>query len=390
MEYWRISGGNDYMRSDNKNLFLIISSSLITKVVLIVFILLMVGSLSDTYDMNLYYNSTQNVLNGHFPWYENNLFNYPILSLIPMFLSYFISNIIGGEFDIFFYSMVIFMNICDIIICISVYYIGKKLYSDKSALRAALLCAISISVVYYTLYKFDPFPSMLLMLSILFTLYGYKTKGYISSVVGMFVKIFPIIAYPFLWMYNSKDGIKSNASIILGIGVSIFVGLMLMGYDKFLMVTDFTYCNTIQYTLSQFIGSYDFIPLLFKILTVGIIIASLYKMYISKKSPVLMIQLIFVCMIAVIFLSAYRSPQYLVWFAPLAAILVCNDKLGILSYIAFQIISFVEYPFAYGMIYDNQHYMYSSTVWFFVLYFVILGVLVWRTFNKSNFSYSNV
>jgi len=377
------------MRSDNKNLFLIISSSIVTKVILIVFILLMVGSLSDTYDMSLYYNSTQNVLNGHFPWYENNLFNYPILSLIPMFLSYFISQTIGGGFNTFFYSMVIFMNICDIIICISVYYIGKKLYPARTALRAALLCAMSISVVYYTLYKFDPFPTMLLMLSILFTLYNDKTKGYVSSVIGMFVKIFPIIAYPFLWMYNLKES-KTNAATILCIGVSIFIGLMLIGYDKFLMVTDFTYCNTLQYTISQFIGSYDFLPLLFKILTVGVITASLYKMYISKKSPQLMIQLIFICMIAVVFLSAYRSPQYLVWFAPIAALLICNDKIGILSYIALQVISFIEYPFAYGMIYDNQHYMYSSTVWFFVLYFVILGVLVWRSISNSNFSHSNV
>ena len=377
------------MRSDNKNLFLIVSASLVTKVVLIVFIILMLGSLSDTYDMNLYYNSTQNVLNGHFPWYENNLFNYPILSLIPMFLSYFISQTIGGGFNTFFYSMVIFMNICDIIICISVYYIGKKLYSARTALRAALLCAMSISVVYYTLYKFDPFPTMLLMLSILFTLYNDKTKGYVSSVIGMFVKIFPIIAYPFLWMYNLKES-KTNAATILCIGVSIFIGLMLIGYDKFLMVTDFTYCNTLQYTISQFIGSCDFLPLLFKILTVGVITASLYKMYISKKSPQLMIQLIFICMIAVVFLSAYRSPQYLVWFAPLAALLICNDKIGIISYMAFQVISFIEYPFAYGMIYDNQHYMYSSTVWFFVLYFVILGVLVWRSIINSNFSHSNV
>jgi hypothetical protein len=227
------------------------------------------------------------------------------------------------------------------------------------------------------------------MLSILFTLYNDKTKGYVSSVIGMFVKIFPIIAYPFLWMYNLKES-KTNAATILCIGVSIFIGLMLIGYDKFLMVTDFTYCNTLQYTISQFIGSYDFLPLLFKILTVGVITASLYKMYISKKSPQLMIQLIFICMIAVVFLSAYRSPQYLVWFAPIAALLICNDKIGILSYIALQVISFIEYPFAYGMIYDNQHYMYSSTVWFFVLYFVILGVLVWRSISNSNFSHSNV
>ncbi len=377
------------MRSDNKNLFLIVSASLVTKVVLIVFIILMLGSLSDTYDMNLYYNSTQNVLNGHFPWYENNLFNYPILSLIPMFLSYFISQIIGGGFNTFFYSMITFMNICDIIICISVYYIGKKLYSDQLAFKAALLSAISISVSYYTLYKFDSFPAMLLILSILLTLYNYKTKGYISSIIGMFVKIFPIIAYPFLWIYNLKES-KTNAATILCIGVSIFIGLMLLGYNKFMMVMDFNYCNTIQYTLSQFIGSYDFLPLLFKTLTVGIIILCLYKMLISKKSPRLMIQLIFVCMIAVVFLSAYRSPQYLVWFAPLAALLVCNDKIGIISYMAFQVISFIEYPFAYGMIYDNQHYMYSSTVWFFVFYFVILGVLVWRSIINSNFSHSNV
>jgi hypothetical protein len=365
-------------RSDNKNLFLIISTSLIMKAILIVFILLMIGSLSDTYDMNLYYHAAQNILGGNSPWANSNdLFDYPILSLIPMVLSYWISQIVGGGFNTFLYSMQIFMNVCDTIICISVYYIGKKLYSNQSALKAALLCAASISVAYYTLYKFDSFPSMLLILSILFTLYNDRTKGYISSVIGMFVKIFPIIAYPFLWIYNAKEG-KSNATVILGIGVSIFVGLMLIGYDKFIMITGFNYCNTIQYTLSQFIGSFDFLPLLFKVLMIGIIIASLYKMIVSKKSPRLMIQLIFVCLLAVIFLSAYRSPQYIVWFAPLAALLICNDKVGILSYIALQIFSFIEYPFAYGMIYDNQHYLYSSTAWFFVLYFAVLGILVWR------------
>ena len=371
------------MCSDKENIFLIISTSLITKAILIVFILLMIGSLSDTYDMNLYYHAAQNILGGNSPWANSNdLFDYPILSLIPMVLSYWISQIVGGGFNTFLYSMQIFMNVCDIIICVSVYYIGKKLYSNQSALKAALLCAASISVAYYTLYKFDSFPSMLLILSILFTLYNDRTKGYISSVIGMFVKIFPIIAYPFLWIYNSKEG-KSNAAVILGIGVSIFVGLMLIGYNKFLMITGFNYCNTLQYTLSQFIGHFDLLSLLFKVLMVGIIIASLYKMIASKKSPLLMIQLIFICLLAVIFLSAYRSPQYVVWFAPLAALLICNDRIGILSYVALQILSFIEYPFAYGMIYDNQHYLYPSTVWFFVLYFAVLTILAYRSIVNS-------
>ena len=115
------------MCSDKENIFLIISTSLITKAILIVFILLMIGSLSDTYDMNLYYHASQNILGGNSPWANSNdLFDYPILSLIPMVLSYWISQIVGGGFNTFLYSMQIFMNVCDIIICVSVYYIGKN------------------------------------------------------------------------------------------------------------------------------------------------------------------------------------------------------------------------------------------------------------------------
>ena len=123
---------------------------------------------------------------------------------------------------------------------------------------------------------------------------------------------------------------------------------------------------------------FEIISDIFKILTVVIILGSLYYMYTRPKTLALMLKLIFLSLMVTIFFSQYRSPQYIVWFSPIAAILVADDIWGIAMFICVQIAGFIEFPLAFYKIYVNDHYTSSLALGFFTVVFILYGLLVWR------------
>lgn len=360
------------MSCDQRNLFLIIAVSLITKIIITIFTILLTSGLNDTYDYSMYYLAVGNILNGLYPWANGVIFYYPPLSLLPMLISY-----IFGDFISFVRSMEIIMIACDIGISICVYYIGKKFYNDNIALKSALLCASSFIAAYYCLFRFDALPTLIMMIALTYVIYDKDIKGYLYSIFGLFIKIFPFIIYPFIYLYDRKN--LKNSILLLISTICIFATMLLLGYNGFIKYLSENYVNTLPYVLSLLTHTnMKSVVILFHIITAFAILIALYIMYKNPNNSRVLLQMVFISLVAIIYLSQYRSPQYIVWIIPIAALLICNDKIGIASYIALETLSFIEYPFAYGMIYDNQHYMYNETVWFFVLYFVILGILVWR------------
>jgi hypothetical protein len=281
------------------------------------------------------------------------------------------------------------MLICNIVTTLCVYYTGLKLYSEKTAFIAAMLNATAFSVAYYTLCRFDSFPACLAMLAVLATVYGDKASGYLASVLGLFAKIWPVVLFPFLWLYNArkssmmKEGRQRAFAFLVGGG--LLFGLMIAaGYDKFIAYADKVYCNTIPYTVYQYFQMlgiaipFGIIATIFRILTVGVILGALYLMYQQPKNIRRMLGLILAVIIAVILLSQYRSPQYIVWFTPFAAVLVADDLWGICLFIAVQLLAYLEYPLAYGVLYANDKYVSDWAIWFFTLYFIMIGLLLWR------------
>jgi hypothetical protein len=329
----------------------------------------------------------QNILNGLAPWASGTTVMYPPLAFIPMMISYGVS-LASGMIG-FIVSMWVLMVICDIVTIFCIYWIGLKLYSERTAFLAAMLYATAISVAYYSLTKFDAFPTSLVMLAILATVYGDKTKGYVASIVGLFVKIYPVILYPFLWIYNSRrtsliaEG-KKRAALIAIPAAAIFIIMVVAGYNLFLGYASTVYCNTIQFALLQYlqiagvsVQSSDMANA-FRVVMGIVILGAMYYLYKKPKTIGLLIKVILISIMAIVFLMQYRSPQYIVWFTPFAVLLVADNVRGILIFAVVQILSFIEFPLAFWTLYTNAQYTSPLALGFFTVYFLAYGVLLWQ------------
>ena len=372
---------------------ILILTPIITIIAVGLFGRIVFGSLTDLFDFQLYYQAVENILHGQMPWADGIEFYYPPLAFVPLLIAYAIS-LVGGGFLVFAFAMWALMLICNIITTFCVYFIGLKIYSEKTAFIAAILNATAISVAYYTLCRFDPFPTCLAMVAVLATLYGDKVTGYLASVLGLFVKIWPVVLFPFLWLYNARDTSlmeegKARAFAFL-IGGGLLFGLMILGgYDKFLGYADRVYCNTIPYTVDQYLQllgiaiPFGITATLFRILTVVVITGALYLMYRQPKNIALMLKLILAVIIVITAFSQYRSPQYIVWFTPFAALLVADDICGILLFIAVQVLAYIEYPLGYGVLYVNDKYVSGWGLVFFTVFFLMIGLLLWQALKME-------
>ncbi len=352
------------------------------------------------YDYNIYYLAMRNVFHGLLPWASGVDFLYPPLSVLPMMIAYVIS-LAGGETLYFVIAMWALMITFDIISTLCVYYIGLKLYSERTAFVAAMLNATALSVAYFTLTRFDAFPTCLAMLAVLATVYDDRTKGYLASIAGLFVKLWPILLFPFFWLYNSRNSSiiaegKNRAIVLMVAGGAAFAFMLLAGYSQFLGYADKVYCNTIPYAISQYLNlvglaiPFSVISITFRILTVVVVLGSLYVMYKRPKTINLMLKLILITLMATIFFSQYRSPQYIMWFTPFAALLIAADFWGILIFVGLQVFGYIEFPLGFFTLYTNDHYTSPWTLPFFSLLFLGYGLLLWRAMKLDDPIFDNI
>jgi hypothetical protein len=369
---------------------------IIAKIATVAITILVFHSFIDMFDYGNYYLAMQNIAHGSAPWAGDTSVYYPPLALVPMMISYILSLVIGGSLG-FTIVMWILIAICDIVTTFCVYYIGVKLHaSGKTAFVAAMLYAISIPVAYFSLTKFDSFPTCVMMLAILFTIYGEKIKGYYTSVAGFFIKLYPAVIFPFLWVYNARDSNlisegKRQVIWVLLPASAAFVLMMLLGYNLLLGYASLVFCNTIQYALIQHLQFFGIIvqdstlAIVFRILQIGVVLGALYYFYTHPKTISLLLKTILLSLVAVIFLHQYRSPQYVVWLAPLFALLLADNLEGAATLFCVQFLSFVEFPLAFWFLYTNDKYVTPWAVIFFTIYFIAYGVLLWKALNFKEY-----
>jgi len=101
-------------------------------------------------------------------------------------------------------------------------------------------------------------------------------------------------------------------------------------------------------------------------------------MYRQPRNIALMLKMILAVIIVITAFSQYRSPQYIVWFTPFAALLVADDIRGILLFIAVQVLAYIEYPLGYGVLYVNDKYVSEWGLVFFTIFFLMMGLLLWQ------------
>ena len=346
------------------NLFLI-ASVIITKVL----VAIALYPRLDISDYQFYFEAITNITHELLPWANNIPIYYPPLALIPMFISYF-GVVVTGNFMGFVVSMWLINGICDIVTVFCIYWIGTKLCGERAAFFAAMLYATGISIAYFSLTKFDSVPTCLAMLAILFAVESKEAKAYLTTVIGLFTKIWPILLFPFIWIYKGARVSIITLTIVVA-SLAAFLVMILAGYNKFLGYTEVVYCNTIPYLTGQFIPSagLENIITFFHVLSALVIIGTLTWFYRSDRSTRNLLKACLLAIVAVVFLMQYRSPQYTVWFMPFAALLVADRVYGIILFVVVQIFGIIEFPFAFYAIYTNTNYVSGYAVPFFIILF---------------------
>jgi hypothetical protein len=390
-----------------KNLFLLILLSVITKVCVYFATVYVFHSFVDTFDQQYYLQSFLNMLSGKIP-YADFSFDYPPLAFIPIILAA-VPALLFNSFYAFIVSFQFLMTICDAVIVACIYLIGLKIYNEKTALIAAALYATAFSGAYFVLTKFDAFPSALLMVAVLVTVYGMTFGGYIAVITGFLAKIYPVISLPFLFFYNAKTtSLKQEiwsilkicipVAVIIGVPVVVLRPGIISTYVTGSLVRTDVYVNTPTFTIYTWlhdifhlgISSGILSDLMYALLGVILIVLVLYAWIDRKPGEKTLVKLLALSIFSTVFCMKYHSPQYILWFLPFVSLLVADSLAGILVFYLMQVIAFLEFPLLFGTLYVNGNYMndvgtggWYLTAVFFTIEMVLSIVLMYLAIKPS-------
>jgi hypothetical protein len=379
-----------------RHLFYLILIAILIKFVVFFATTSVFYSFVDYFDFQYYLQSAVSVAQGQLP-YVNFDFSYPPLAFIPILLA-FIPALLFNSAGAFVLSFQFLMVICDLIIIVCIYFTGLKLYNEKTAFVATFLYATAFSIAYFVLTKYDAFPTCVLMLAVLFTVYNKNIRGYIAIIIGFLVKIFPVIALPFVVLYHAKStSIREEIISMLKIGIPVALIILipllllkpgiLLSYFSGSLVRSDVYVNTATYTLYAYL--HDILNLGIAISTVSVMMYVLMGLmllfllaiaYIEpEKDSRFLVKLLAVSIFAVVFCLKYHSPQYIVWFTPFVCLLVADSLFGIILFYATQVITYIEFPLAFGVLYTNGSYASNAGTpgWYLALAFFTVDTIVY-------------
>lgn len=392
------------LESVKKHIFFLILISLAVKLLVIFVTTSVFHSFVDLFDIGYYFENAVNMAQGQYPYISTD-FVYPVLLLVPVTIA-LIPALFFQNAMAFVYTFQFLMVVCDLITMICIYLVGLKLWNEKAAFYSGLIYATAFSTAYFVITKYDAFPTCLLMLALVFTMYGKNMVGYAATIFGFFTKVFPIIALPFFVMYNAKETslkqeIIAAAKIVIPVSAVLFVPLFLMRPDTIKIYIPIRselgyYSNTATFTIYSWIHdvfnfgiSLDTISTLMYIVMGLGILALLYGAYkIPEKKPELLIKLLLCAIILTVICAKVRSPQYIVWFTPLICIIAVDDIKKVFLFYVLQVLAYVEFPLAFGAFYTANKYTepvlsggWVLTLIMFTLEYLVLFVCVWYVVN---------
>jgi hypothetical protein len=377
-----------------RHLLILFALSLLTKLVVITATTLVFHSFIDLFDIGFYFDHGMMLTQGQLP-YINYFFDYPILIFVPILLA-LVPALLLQDTMVFVYSFQFLMVVCDLVITLCVYLISLKVWDKKIAFYSGMLYATAFSAAYFILTKYDAFPTAILMVALLFTIYGLKMRGYAATAAGFFAKIFPVIALPFIILFNAKEStIKKEIISSLKIFVPLIAVLILpflifrldivstylpvrTGMDYYSNTLTFTIYSWLHGVFGLGISLDTILTVMFVILAAGLFTLVYIAYSYPRKDAKLLLKLILSAIILVIFCVKVRSPQYLVWFTPLLCILAADDIRKMILVYFVQCMAFIEFPLFFRTFYTSTQYtdLALSTGWYTILVVFTLEYLV--------------
>lgn len=391
-------------RTVKTHLFYLLLIFIAATLLLVVVTTVVFRTFVDLFDIGIYLKHTLMLMQGQFP--IDPEFPYPPLAFIPILIA-FVPAIFfnSGEAFVFTFQFLMFACYCVTVVC--VYFIGLKIYNEeRTAFIAALLSATAFSALYFVITKFDAFPTMLLMLAVLFTTYKRTVEGYAAAMLGFFTKVFPILALPFFVFHNAKSTplkqeLISAAKVVIPIGIVLFLPLFLLNPSTFSIYIPIRselgyYSNTLTFTLFSWLHnvfhlsvSLDMISaVMYAAMGLGLLILLYIAWRVPDKDPKLSIKLLLCAVVLVVVCAKVRSPQYIVWFTPLICILAADSFRKITSFYIFQVLAYAEFPLMFSAFYTALQYTDPAlsqgwwiTLMMFTLEYLALFICVWFVVN---------
>jgi len=388
--------------------FYLIIIAIVTKLAVIFLTTNVFHSFVDLFDIGFYLEHGILIFQGQLP-YIDYPFDYPVLIFIPIALS-LIPLLVFQNVMAFVYSFQVLMVLCDIITLGCIYLIALKIGNQKTAFLSGLVYATAFSTSYFVLTKYDAFPTCLLMLGILFTIYGMNMRGYLAATLGFFAKIFPAVAFPFMILYNAKTtSVRQEIIDVLKITVPCAVILLLPFIlirpdviNTYLFATGSSvgvYVNTATYTLYAYLQEIGHLGISQSVISAGmyllmgivflILLVVAYKY--PEKNPRVLIKILLCALFSIIFFTKFHSPQYIVWFTPFLCLLVADDIYTIILFYITQIFAYIEFPLMFGTFYTNLEYVnpvgsggWYMTLLFFTLEYALLLILMYMVIRPGD------
>jgi len=331
------------------------------------------------------------------------------LSFLPVVIA-LVPSLLFNSVLLYVVIFSLLMIVCDCITTTCVYLISRKIWDDpKKAFISACLYISAISAAYFVMIEHSAFSECLLMIGLTMVIYGKDVvknnsivNDYFAFICGYFVKVYPIVALPFVVLYKSrstslKREIISSLWAIIPASIVLFLPLFILNPDSIKTFIparmDIGYFpNTIIWTLHVWL--HDIAKLSITIDTVlmfvyvcmgiGFVLLGYTALKYKKQEPVILIKFVLCAIMLIVLSFKVRSPQYVVWFAPLMCILIADNvyKIGLFYFI--QILAYIEFPLTFGLLWTNIEYTNPiySTNWYialilFTLQFSGLVLLTW-------------
>ena len=396
-----------------KSIAIICILSVITKLLVIFVTTNVFHSFVDLFDISYYLTYAANIAQGQIPYVDFHV-EYPILFLIPVLLPLPFA-MMANDAMTYVYAYQAIMSLFDILTAILIYFIALRLYNKKTALISAIMYSTAFAAGYFILTKFDSFPVFLLILTIFFTIYGMKTKGYIANILGFFAKIFPVLALPFIAIYNSRDSsIKDEIIKILKfgipVGIILFIPVFLIKPDiiyTYLFATGYSvsvYVNTATHTIFSVLSIVGFSTsaesvsvIMYIIMAVSILAIIGFSLYKGIESEKRLLIVILLTLFSMIFFTKFHSPQYITWITPFFALLMAGSVRNIALFYIGQVIVYMEFPLFFNRYYTNLEYTglagtgdYYFIITFFAIEYIILVGLVMVSILSDKFFIKDV
>jgi hypothetical protein len=391
------------LQTAKRHMTILVLASVLAKFAVAFVTTVVFHSFIDLFDIGIYLEHAQMLVQGQLPFTPG--FEYPVLILVPLMIALIPAFLLQNAMA-FVYTFQSLMVLCDIITILCIYLIGLQLWNERTAFHAGLIYAFAFSAAYFVITKYDAFPTSLLMLALLFTVYRQEMKGYAASTLGFFAKVFPVLALPFFVLYHAKrtslkQEIISAAKAVIPISVVLFLPLFIISPDTFKIYVPIRselgyYSNTLTFTIYSWIHdvfhagiSIDTVSaIMYLLMGVGIL-ALLYAAYgIPGSDLKLLIKLILCATVLVVVCAKVRSPQYIVWFTPLICLLAADDIRKIVLLYLFQGLAYLEFPLMFGAFYTALQYTapalssgWMITLVVFSLEYLALFVCLWFVVN---------